>query len=226
MSEQTYINYYIEILTATLNDVILKNVSLQANGKMFEDALKEHKDVINRLSTELESVRNTDTTHVQEYEETINQLRTNLEALERQRGEYEATKHQVQHVETFKNELVKEREEHQKSRENEVRNSAMVRELANELTEKKNALVALSAQFKAEQEELQRTSNALVNANRVIEQNKEEQKKVREGFENQIKELKAEIDLLMNPRMVDKKKDTVKLIEKTTKKPLKDGGTF
>jgi hypothetical protein len=99
MSNQNYVNHYIEILSGTMTDAILRNISLQANAKVTDETINEQATVIESLSSQVEEQR-----------KTINELSS-------MKGEYESVRHQVDHVETFRNELIKERNEHQKTRD-------------------------------------------------------------------------------------------------------------
>ena len=99
MSGENYTNYYIETLTATMSDAIIRNVSLQAQTRVIneinENQVKQLEDaniVIERLKNELDASRNS----------------TN--EMSNMRLEYDTIKHQVQHLDTFRNELIKERE--------------------------------------------------------------------------------------------------------------------
>lgn len=125
MGNEKYVNYYVEILTNTLNDAIIRNVSLQANAKVSEDVingqvkkLEEVGKYIDNLKNESQSVKD----NIQQAEnqkiinlentikghlDTIAHLQKQLTELNVQRDEFEKVKHQVQHVDTFRNELVK-----------------------------------------------------------------------------------------------------------------------
>lgn len=120
MSNETYLNNYIEILTGTMQDAILRNVSLQANAKVTEGVVNEQNSVINKLSEELEFIKNsnltTESEKITELEQIVSQQQKQLNELNSLRAEYENGKHQIQHVDTFRNELMKEREQHQKTR--------------------------------------------------------------------------------------------------------------
>jgi len=135
MGNENYLNYYVEILTGTMTDAVIRNISLQANARVTEDVVNEqvkknneYENVIENLKTELESIKtgknqetdsrilnleNTNKGHL----DTINSLNNQLSELNRMKGEYENVKHQVNHVDTFRSELIKERENHQKTRD-------------------------------------------------------------------------------------------------------------
>ena len=60
MNEQNYINYYIEVLTSTMTDAIVRNVSLQAQSKSLNEVIEnqskqldEAYNVINSLKDEI-----------------------------------------------------------------------------------------------------------------------------------------------------------------------------
>ena len=137
---------YQQVLTGTLTDTIMKSISLQANIKLANDIIaeqektiqslkdtedtskKELKGTIESLKTELDSVKSNKTTTengritmlenaVKAHLATIASLQNNVNELNKLKSDYENVKHQVQHVDTFRNELVKEREAHQKTRD-------------------------------------------------------------------------------------------------------------
>jgi len=130
-----YVNYYIEILSNTLNDAILRNVSLQANAKITEESINNHSvqveeltGIINNLKNELETVKlnnaNDRDSYVtmlnadlEEAKNTINELNVRLLNYNSLKSEYDSVKHLTNNVDTFRNELVKERAEHQKTHE-------------------------------------------------------------------------------------------------------------
>ena len=134
MGNEKYLNYYVEILTNTLTDAVVRNVSLQANARVSEDVIndqvKRNEDLskqISNLNAEVSSVKesnqqneNTKVTNLENtikgHLDTISNLTNQLAELNKMKGEYENIKHQVNHVDTFRNELVKERDEHQKTR--------------------------------------------------------------------------------------------------------------
>ena len=105
MSEK-YVNYYIELMTNTMHDAVLRNVSLQTNLRISEEVIKEQNEKIQELESIVENLKS----------ETIGDLQDELEELKVMRSQYENVKHQVQHLDTFRNELVRERDEHQKTR--------------------------------------------------------------------------------------------------------------
>ena len=141
MDNNKYLNYYVEILTGTMTDAVIRNISLQANARVTEDVVNEQAKKIEELTTKLESVqigKNQETeskinnleNSVKGHLDTINNLTSQLTELNKMKSEYENIKHQANHVDTFRNELNKEREEHQKTRtvfENQIK------ELANQI---------------------------------------------------------------------------------------------
>ena len=61
MSSENYVNYYVELMTATMQDAILRNISLQANAKMVEETFqnisKENEELKVKLSKAEEDLR-------------------------------------------------------------------------------------------------------------------------------------------------------------------------
>lgn len=129
MSQEKYVEYYVDIMSKTLQDSIVKSISLQANLKLTENIIKELQEKIEELTStvdstkkELESTKtvknSSDNARIQqlqnennEHVRVINTLRNQLNDLSLVKAEYESVKHQLQHVDTFRNELSKTREE-------------------------------------------------------------------------------------------------------------------
>lgn len=134
MGSENYSNYYVEILTGTMTDAIVRNISLQAQTKIINEIvesqskqLEEANNTINYLKNELElskSNNNKDKdsyvsslqAELQHNKDQINNLNKQINDLNNIRNEYENIKHQVAHVDTFRNELINERNLHQQTK--------------------------------------------------------------------------------------------------------------
>jgi chromosome segregation ATPase len=141
MDSEKYVNYYIEALTGTLNEAVIRTISLQTNARITNEVIEEQRKTLDTLKNELETYKKTqqekNQTEVSSLQSTISSkdgviadLRQQLANLDKMRSEYDNVKHQVQHVDTFRNELVKERELHQKTR-NEFENR--IKELSDQI---------------------------------------------------------------------------------------------
>lgn len=129
MASEKYINYYIETLVSTLTDCVVRNVSLQANAKVTDDviqdqqkaiaglekqmgevssSLKEAQDqkIINENST-IQSLQN----QLQQKQEEVDRLNGELASVASIRREYDTIKGQLTHLDNFRNEVVKSRNE-------------------------------------------------------------------------------------------------------------------
>lgn len=124
MSNENYVNSYIEILTGTMQEAVLKSVSLQASLRNNELILNElnktvqdQKNIIDNLQS---MVSNKDNENVSKYNE-LNKINSDLSAelsvLRQQKVEFENVKSQLQHLDAFRNELIKERESHQRTKD-------------------------------------------------------------------------------------------------------------
>jgi chromosome segregation ATPase len=162
MADEKYLNYYIETLTGTMTDCIVRNVSLQATVKLKDDIIKEQADKIGEFAqanqelfdqveglkkkaSESESVRITELSGQldqktktlnetvvtnqalikkitednqsqikrmnDDNQATIKRLQDDLRQLSAMKIEYDKIKSQATHVDTFRNELIKSREE-------------------------------------------------------------------------------------------------------------------
>ena len=132
MGSENYVNRYVEILTGTMTDAIIRNVSLQTTIKLNEEIINEKIEELKRLQNTIDTSINNNVGVIQENEKTINELKTELNNarteitntknelnnVRTELSQVEGIKHQVQHIETFRSELIKERDDHQKTRPN------------------------------------------------------------------------------------------------------------
>lgn len=110
VDNSNYLNHYVEILTSTMTDAVIRNISLQANARVTEEVINEQANRIEQLSI-IEANRSAETSaEVATLTATITNLNNELNDLRSQRGEYESVKNQAKHVDTFRNELVKAQE--------------------------------------------------------------------------------------------------------------------
>ena len=116
MSNENYVNHYVEILTSTMTDAVIRNISLQANGKISESVITEQQSKIDKLNSEVKSYTDNLNGANEQYKNTIEGLQNTVNELNSMKSEYENIKHQANHVDTFRNELIKERELHQQTR--------------------------------------------------------------------------------------------------------------
>jgi predicted phage tail protein len=138
MSDMTekYQQHYNKILTGTLTDTILKGVSYQANIQLANEIIAEQEKTILDLQTnadtskkelqstvdkELEEAKNNKASvennkifglesTIKNQQSTISKLQSDLYEANKLRTEYENVKHQVQHLDTYRNEVIKANE--------------------------------------------------------------------------------------------------------------------
>ena len=116
MSNENYVNYYVEILTSTMTDAVIRNISLQANAKISESVIAEQQGKIDKLNSEVKSYTDNLNGTNEQYRNTIESLQNTVNELSVMKAEYENIKHQANHVDTFRSELIRERELHQQTR--------------------------------------------------------------------------------------------------------------
>ena len=130
-----YQQHYNKVLTGTLTDTIMKSISYQANIQLANEIIAEQEKTITELqgnnetvSKELEQLKNLKSSsenvristlenNVKTQVETITRLNSELSIANKIKVEYEALKLQVNNMETFRNQLIKEREAHQKTKD-------------------------------------------------------------------------------------------------------------
>jgi DNA repair exonuclease SbcCD ATPase subunit len=251
MANEKYLNYYIEIMTSTLTECVIRNISMQANAKITDGVVKEQSEKIdalininNKLKENIEELKENNASienkTVKELEDKLleseklakklgddvnelkNKHRTEIDELISKFRDYDSVKNQAGHVETFKGELVRAREE-----TNQVRSEleSKINALASENTGKINALT----------EQNEKTVAALTkqnedNVNNLIQKHETEKSE----YNNKIDELIAKIDYLQLPPAKRKKIDELnkEVVPTTltglidTDGPIKDGGSF
>ena len=138
MGNEKYLNHYIEILTSTMTDCVIRNVSMQANAKIIDEVVKEQteniealvksngelketvqqlketnatneNDVIRELKNKLDEKEQLVTKQSNDINELTNKHRIELEELNTKFRDYDSVKNQATHVETFKGELIRAR---------------------------------------------------------------------------------------------------------------------
>jgi hypothetical protein len=222
MGNEKYLNYYIETLTSTMTDCVVRNVSMQANAKVTDEFIKEQSekiDALTKLNADLQKsvqdLKNVNTSNesavvqdlknkLVESEKTTTSLRNEINELTTKYRDYDSVKNQSIHVETFKGELIRAREE-----TNRVRT---------ELETKVNSLVSENA--------------GKISA--LTEQHDKDIARLNEKHDKQVKELTDKIDYLQLPPAKRKKIDELnKQIEPEIiidsgelSSPIKDGGSF
>lgn len=93
---EKYQQYHNKLMVGTLNDMLLKSISYQANIQLANDIIAEQEKSIDELNGT-----------IQGHLATISTLQADLYEANKLRSEYENVKHQVQHLDTYRNEVVK-----------------------------------------------------------------------------------------------------------------------
>ena len=125
---EKYQQYYNQLLTGTLTETMLKGITFQANIKLANDIIAEQdkniqasQETIDSLKKELEDAKNTKSSsdnskilelegQIKGYTTTIARLQSDLFEMNKSKTEYENVKHQVQHLDTYRNEVIKANE--------------------------------------------------------------------------------------------------------------------
>lgn len=111
MSNDNYYNHYVSILTNTMTDAVVRNVSLQTTIKVQEETINDLNKTIELMDAEIGNIQQSENSKIKALENELNILRDQLNEFNNMRSEYEQTKNQVKHIETFKSELIKCRDE-------------------------------------------------------------------------------------------------------------------
>lgn len=115
--DKNYVDYYIELLASTMQDAIIRNISLQANAKLTDIAIGQLNEKVIELESEIEKHHMNNSSNEDAYKNKINELNLEISRLNSMKTEYENIKNQANHVDTFRNELLKARQENDKIRD-------------------------------------------------------------------------------------------------------------
>lgn len=124
---EKYQQHYNKLLNGTLSDLLIKTISYQANIQLANDIIAEQEKTIEDIKKELDNFKsnksNSENSKIVDLENQVktqtslvSKLQSDLNEAIRLKAEYESVKHQVSHVDTFRSELIKERESHKKTR--------------------------------------------------------------------------------------------------------------
>ena len=124
MNNDNYYNYYVETLTNTMTDAILRNISLQASVKVGEESVKEYEKTFElldaeigllkqQLETERKDRSDSENTRIRDLQNQVSELVSELNVLKISKKEIDDNKHQLQHIDTFRKELLLSREENE-----------------------------------------------------------------------------------------------------------------
>ena len=117
------------MLSGTLTDIMMKSITYQANIKLANEIIAEQEKSITDLKKQLEDTKtqklSSDNSKITTLEnnlksqsESLARLNTEISALRKIKSDYENVKSQVSNVDVFRNELIKERELHQQTKNN------------------------------------------------------------------------------------------------------------
>ena len=142
MNSPNYINHYVNVLTETMNDAVGRNVSLTAQGRVNDEIIVAQETKIQNLEAALS-----------EKIQLLNSMKGEIGVLRSFEGDYKNVKHQADHLEIFRNELIKAREENEMLKEQIALMSMTPAEKKKYEKEKAEKIAAEQAAAKAAEEE-------------------------------------------------------------------------
>jgi hypothetical protein len=139
MADEKYFNVYVEVLSQTLQQQVLSNISLQTKSKLNDDVLKEYQNEVGMLQQQIEKINvvsleketelktqieklKADSIATQSEKdrlknEEINNLKNQIQTLHSEinrlnvfKAENEKMKSQLVHIETYRNDILKTQE--------------------------------------------------------------------------------------------------------------------
>lgn len=137
MNQEKFVNSYIELLTATVTESIQKNLVLQTQKKIAEQDFKEVNERLDQIENKFKQDLTLKQNEIDSLRHQLGEMRKQKDATIAEAGEL---KKSIDHVDTFKNELVKAR----KHNENLV---IRINELEADLEEKQKTIENLTTEI-------------------------------------------------------------------------------
>lgn len=114
MSNDKFVNYYMELLTSSFHDALGKNLVFQVQSRISGEEIDTLKTQIENYNSVLEEYKKIEENIAQ----TSNELVSKDEQINRLTSERDAAKNEASHIDTFRNELVSARSQiHEKQKE-------------------------------------------------------------------------------------------------------------
>ena len=203
-TNEKFVNYYIEHLTDTTKEFLLNAITNKTNLRLSQEIVEDYTKQIVELNGIIENLRSeieilkvgNDASALQKitslessvksHLDTINNLNSDIVRLNALKEENEKNKQQLVHLESFKNDLVKTREENQKIKsEYETKYNNVVKEKNDALAEKNKAVNDHNG-IKAQLVHLDTFKNEL-------QKTREENQKLKSDYESKIAELTKQL---------------------------------
>lgn len=232
MDNGKYVNYYIDTMTQTMNEFLSQSISLKANSKIIEESLHEQIRVNEELRLELEKsnllIEQKEKDFAEKQSEEIGTLYYELDVCREQkleiqnqlsilqsevnslrsinesiRVEHDNLVSQAQHVETFRNELLKAR---------------------NENDELRKTIDALTIEW---EKDVRSVVDSYESKNKALKEQIDSYESKNKPLKEQIKKLEnPELDNHLTNLEINTQATKQKNVPVKKTNPIKDGGTF
>ena len=238
MSQEKYAEYYVELLTSTLNDQVLQNISLKArekvNSEIFEEVSKGYQTIL----TENQSLKSDKEKSLSEKEVAknaeIESLKKQLSDLQSSKNtEVERLKQQVSLLQTSKNTEIDDVKKRNSEQLQQVQSSKLIEiEQLNKIINGLRDEVAKAGLIHEEYDKLKHQINHVDTFRNELLKSRKENEDIKSEYEKVITELNDKIEYLQLPPSKKKKIDMLNkpkesLIEVFTADEFtKDGGSF
>jgi len=196
MNNERFMKHYVKVVNSTLTESVLRNVDLQANANFVDELIGELNTENESLKKQIQEMGEDIQKVLSERDATLSSKQKEIDEFNRTKSEIDNVRHQVQHLDTFRNQLVQ----------------------ANKTIEEQNVEIN---NVRHQVQQLDTFRNQLVQANKTIEEQNveiERLKKTIEDLQAPPKRKKAialpkALETFIEPETVQ---DT----------SVKDGGTF
>jgi len=106
MNDERFMKHYVKVVNATLTESILRNVNLQANANFIDDLVGELNAENESLKLQIQEMGEQLKDIITQRDAKIGESQKSSEEAARIKNEVESVRHQLNHLETFRNQLI------------------------------------------------------------------------------------------------------------------------
>jgi len=106
MNDERFMKHYVKVVNATLTESILRNVNLQANANFIDDLVGELNAENESLKLQIQEMGEQLKDIITQRDAKIGESQKSSEESARIKNEVESVRHQLNHLETFRNQLM------------------------------------------------------------------------------------------------------------------------
>lgn len=106
MNNERFMKHYVKVVNSTLTESVLRNVDLQANANFVDELIGELNSENESLKSQIQEMGEDIQRVLSERDAVLSSKQKEIDEFNRTKSEIDNVRHQVQHLDTFRNQLV------------------------------------------------------------------------------------------------------------------------